>query len=192
MTTEAPFAVVTRRSTPEDIEGFRRCLDAVARERKWLAFLVAPPIEVVREFTARNAPIQFLALHGGEVVGWCDVIRNPLDGFRHSGSLGMGLLPEFRGRGVGHKLLQETVAAAHAAGVARIELTVLASNQAAIRLYERHGFAHEGRKQNARFLDGRFEDLLCMAVVTTSGRVSMSNREALSESLPSTSPGSQP
>lgn len=53
--------------------------------------------------------------------------------------------------------------------LARIELEVFASNVAAIALYERLGFVHEGRKRSARILDGRIEDMLCMALVTTPG-----------------------
>jgi RimJ/RimL family protein N-acetyltransferase len=169
METDDHCDVVIRRGTPEDLESFQRCLDAVARERKWLAFLEAPPIEAVRDFVLRNAPIQFVAVRHGEVVGWCDVTPSQRDGFRHSGTLGMGLLPGFRSRGFGRKLLQETIDAAHEVGLTRIELEVLAANQPATRLYERLGFNHEGRKRGARLLDGQPEDILCMALVTPSG-----------------------
>ena len=50
---------------PEHIDGFRRTLDIVARERKYLSFLEAPPLEATREFVlnniARRNP-QFVAL----------------------------------------------------------------------------------------------------------------------------------
>ncbi|MFQ5666240.1 MAG: GNAT family N-acetyltransferase, partial [Candidatus Binatia bacterium] len=62
-----------RRSTPEDLESFWRCLDAVARERKWLAFLKAPSFDDVRSFLSQNPPIQFVAVQQHEVVGWCDI-----------------------------------------------------------------------------------------------------------------------
>jgi RimJ/RimL family protein N-acetyltransferase len=48
-------------------------------------------------------------------------------------------------------------------GFTRIELEVFESNARAIALYERRGFVHEGRKRAARILDGRTEDVLCMA-----------------------------
>jgi RimJ/RimL family protein N-acetyltransferase len=53
--------------------------------------------------------------------------------------------------------------AAEEAGLTRIELEVFASNHAAIRLYERHGFVIEGVKRGARVLDGIVDDLVCMA-----------------------------
>lgn len=164
-TARDPSNVSVRRSTVTDARGFSRCLDAVARERRWLAFLEAPPLEEVESFLRQHAPIQFVAVDGDEIVGWCDVTPNRREGFRHSGILGMGLLARFRGRGLGRELLRETIAAAHAAGLTRIELEVLASNEAAVSLYERSGFVCEGRKRVARILDDRVEDILCMALL---------------------------
>jgi len=154
-----------RRSTPEDTESLWRCLDGVARERKWLAFLEAPPLEAMRSFISSNSPIQFVADRQGEVIGWCDVTPNRREGFRHSGTLGMGVLGAFRERGLGRKLLRETIDAAHEAGLSRIELEVLASNRGAVALYEGSGFLHEGRKRAARLLDRQLEDILCMALL---------------------------
>ena len=162
--------VTVRRSTPQDTESFRRCLDAVARERKWLAFLQAPSLQDVDAFLRQKSPIQFVAVQEDEVVGWCDVTPNQREGFQHSGVLGMGLLVGFRGRGLGRTLLRETIDAALAAGLTRVELEVLASNEPAVALYERFDFTHEGRKRAARILDDRVEDILCMALVRPSER----------------------
>jgi len=159
-----------RRATLEDAEAIRRCLDSVARERRWLSFLEAPSLADVCSFISLNAPIQFVAEREGQVVGWCDITPNQREGFRHNGTLGMGLLSPFRGRGLGRKLLEETLAGAHEAGIRRIELEVLASNESAVALYERSGFVHEGRKRAARVLDGRTEDILCMALLWPSER----------------------
>lgn len=61
-------------------------------------------------------------------------------------------------------MLSATLGAAYAAGLTRIELEVVASNAAAIALYERGGFAHDGRKRAAPIVDNRVEDLICMAI----------------------------
>lgn len=159
---------VVRESTPADAESFRACLDAVARERRWLAMVEAPPLDEVRAFLERQrrlGMIQLVAAEGARVVGWCDVIPKPIEGFRHSSDLGMGLLPEQRGRGLGRALLEGTLARARRAGVLRVELEVYASNAAAIALYEGCGFRHEGRRRRARLLDGAFEDVVEMALL---------------------------
>jgi RimJ/RimL family protein N-acetyltransferase len=47
----------------------------------------------------------------------------------------------------------------------RIFLTVLASNDAAIRVYEKAGFEREGTLRQAAFKNGAYQDLLVMAVL---------------------------
>jgi ribosomal protein S18 acetylase RimI-like enzyme len=160
--------VVLRESAPEDAESFRACLDAVARERRWLAFLEAPPLAEVRAFLERHrrlGMVQLVAAEGARVVGWCDVIPKDVDGFRHSSDLGMGLLPGYRRRGLGRALLEGTLERARAKGLLRVELEVYASNGTAIALYERCGFRHEGRRRRARLLDGAYEDVVEMALL---------------------------
>ena len=165
----SPSPVELRRATVRDLEGFWRCLDAVARERRYLALVEAPPLEEAQAFledARARGMVQLLAVAEGEVVGWCDAIPKPYEGMRHRASLGMGLLPAYRGRGLGTRLLVGTLEGAAAQGITRVELEVFATNERAIALYERHGFAHEGRKRGARVLDGRSEDILCMARLT--------------------------
>ena len=63
------------------IDGFHGALDFVARERRYLAFLEAPPIAEVRRFVRSIIKCgypQYVAISTDEVVGWCDVI--PMDG----------------------------------------------------------------------------------------------------------------
>lgn len=94
----------------EHIPSFREALDVVAREKKFLAFLEAPPLEDTRRFILKNIELrhpQFVALNANTVVGWCDVIPNRARiVYAHCGTLGIGLLPEFRGKGIGRKLMQ--------------------------------------------------------------------------------------
>jgi RimJ/RimL family protein N-acetyltransferase len=152
------------------VEGLQRCIDAVARERRWIGFLEGPPIPQTRAFVEtilRGAGVQFVALNAGEeVVGWCDIVRLDQETFRHGWRLGMGVLQEYRGRGVGRRLAEAAIAAAKAQGAERIELEVLASNTRAIALYEKLGFVREGVKRRARKLDGEYDDVVIMALLS--------------------------
>jgi RimJ/RimL family protein N-acetyltransferase len=47
----------------------------------------------------------------------------------------------------------------------RVYLTVLAENTRAVRLYERVGFTEEGRLREAVFKEGRYHDVLAMAIL---------------------------
>src|SRR5204863_2187659 len=100
----------------EHTDSFRVCLDAVSRERRYLALTQAPPADAVREFIrsaiARRVP-QFVALDGNQVIGWCDVFPNEREGCSHAGRLGMGLLPEYRRQGTGRRLAEKTIALAN-------------------------------------------------------------------------------
>jgi ribosomal protein S18 acetylase RimI-like enzyme len=148
------------------VAGFREVLDGVARERRWLALLEAPPLPRVRRFVLnglRNGMAQFVAVDDGRVVGWCDINPKTHETLRHSGVLGMGVAATHRGRGVGSALLRATLQAASARGITRVELVVRADNAAAIALYERHGFELEGRLRDYLFIDGRAFDALQMA-----------------------------
>jgi ribosomal protein S18 acetylase RimI-like enzyme len=160
--------IAVRPIAADDAPSFHRCLDAVARERRFLAMLEAPPLEEVREFVTsgpQRGVVQFVTTFDGEVVGWCDILPVPFDGFRHCGALGMGVLPLHRRRGIGRRLLEATLLEAERCGITRVQLEVFASNRAAISLYEAFGFECEGRKRRAREFDGLAEDLVCMARV---------------------------
>jgi len=75
----------------------------------------------------------------------------------------MGLLPDWRGRGVGARLLAAALADADRIGLERIELWVFLGNGPAQRLYRRFGFVVEGVMRKARKLDGRYDDQILMA-----------------------------
>jgi len=152
----------------EHIVGFRDALGSVARERAYLAHIDAPSLEWATDFVTNNIAMghaQCVAVEQGRVVGWCDILPNPRPGFGHSGSVGMGVLREWRGQGLGKALLEACIRKAFANGLTRIELEVYADNANAIALYRRLGFVEEGLKRRARVFDGRSQDLLLMALL---------------------------
>jgi len=157
-------------TTDHHVAGFNHCVGVVARERRYIGFVDAPPLSASEAFVrsvidGRGA--HFVAIDAaGNVVGWCDIARYPLEGFRHCGRLGMGLLPHVRGRGLGKRLATATIDAARAEGIERIELEVFATNAPAIALYERLGFVREGVRRRRRKLDGACEDEVLMALVS--------------------------
>ena len=77
----------------------------------------------------------------------------------------MGLLPGYRGRGLGKRLAVQTIGAARQVGIERVELDVFASNEPAIALISRLGFITEGIKRRARKLDGQYDDNVFMALL---------------------------
>ena len=152
----------------QDAEGFRECLDAVARERKYLAQVEALPMERVREFVAQSVEqdaAQYVAIVDGCVVGWCDILPHWAYALKHVGTLGMGLAAAQRGRGIGEALLRKTLEHAERKGILRVTLEAREDNERAIRLYERVGFKHEARTPCALRFDGKFYAGVQMALL---------------------------
>ena len=155
-------------TTPEHIASFHRALDIVARERKYLTLMEALPLPQTREFVMGmldKGGLQFIALADREVVGWCDIQRHGFPSRAHRGTLGMGIVPAYRGRGIGLRLIRATLARARVAGFVRVELDVHADNARAIALYEKVGFVREGVARDAVLVDGEYRDAIYMALV---------------------------
>jgi len=168
--TEQPEIV---RASPEWIPSYWSALDRVAREGRYLLFTSAPELSQSKAFVhniIQNNDTQFYAVSGGEVIGWCDIIRKNIESVAHVGHLGIGIIPEHRGHGVGTLLLRRAMDDAFAKGIERIELGVFASNERAIALYRKNGFVIEGRKARVWRHQNRTEDMLIMARFPTSAK----------------------
>ena len=155
-----------RDAIQDDAAGLAALVDAVARERRFLAGTVGFSVESTRAFIASVKAVggvQVVAVESGEIIGWCDIVPHAFDGLKHCGRLGMGVRKEHRSKGVGRRLLEAAIRQAFSAGLDRVELEVFESNRAAIRLYESFGFQPEGRKVGGRKLEGVCEDILLFA-----------------------------
>ena len=152
--------------TEELFQGYYEAIAAVGSERVFIEIIEPPPFEKIAEFQRNlikaNGPVYY-AVDSGRVIGWCDVFPMTNPRLAHRGELGMGLFPEYRGKGVGTRLLQAVIEHSRRIGLEKIELKVYTSNKTAIALYEKHGFEREGVIKNYRKLDGQVFDVLAMA-----------------------------
>jgi RimJ/RimL family protein N-acetyltransferase len=150
----------------DDAVDFNRLVGVVARERRYLRFSDAPPmdktVDFLRDSLGAGNP-HLAAVVGGELVGWCDVCRHSFEIEAHVGTLGIGLLPEQRGKGLGKALLDVTIAAAERLDFRRIELTAFSDNHRAIALYETRGFVREGVMRAAARFGDEYRDVVQMA-----------------------------
>ncbi len=131
-----------------------------------MAFTEAGPKEQTFEYYRKivlGGHAHFVAVRESQVLGWCDVL--PLIGQmrEHVGVLGMGVIAEERGKGVGKALIQAAIAKAAERGLSRIELTVHSENIVAQAPYKSVGFVHEGTQLRGWFLDGHHFDIHHMA-----------------------------
>jgi RimJ/RimL family protein N-acetyltransferase len=112
---------------------------------------------------AANTTIVVAAETAGRLVGYAEARGGGFRRNRITAYVVIGVLAVARGQGVGAGLLRELELWAPAHGIHRLELTVMDRNHRARRLYERMGYAVEGRRRECLQVDGRLVDELYMA-----------------------------
>ena len=82
----------------------------------------------------------------------------------HIGDFFIAVKQAYWGHGLGQALMEETLHwAREYSSLRRLQLTVQARNRGAIHLYEKMGFAVEGRQERgAQLRDGSFVDVILM------------------------------
>ena len=100
----------------------------------------------------------------GGVVGCqsLDLYSPLLNSMAHVAQLGTFLMPEWRRRGVGHALFQETGSFARSAGYRKIVIQVRATNTSAQSFYSHLGFVDCGRLRRQVVIDGQEDDEIVM------------------------------
>lgn len=93
-----------------------------------------------------------------ELIGYLIAMGGNARRNKHSVYVVIGVLRHYRGTGIGTRLLShlEDWAANH--NIHRLELSVITSNEAGVRLYKKMGFEIEGTKRHSLYIDGEFVD----------------------------------
>jgi RimJ/RimL family protein N-acetyltransferase len=107
--------------------------------------------------------IVVVAEAAGRLVGYAEARGGRFRRNRVTAYVVMGVLEAVRGQGMGSGLLRELELWAPAHGIHRLELTVMVHNHRARRMYERMGFAVEGRRRECLLVHGHPVDELYMA-----------------------------
>lgn len=110
-----------------------------------------------------QAEIWFVSSAGQGLNGFLYGRRGIARRNRHSLHLVMGVRKAAWGQGIGTALLASVDHWASAAAIHRLELTVISSNERAIRAYARAGFVSEGTKRHSLLIDGSYVDELYMS-----------------------------
>lgn len=123
----------------------------------------------IKSFDGKAGAISIVVEFDNKIIGNID-FRNKANRRRiqHRGEFGMGVLREWRGKGVGKLLVQKLIQWAKQEGnpVEKIELMVLAENIPAIRLYKSLGFVEEGRvSREVKLSEGRYIDGISMGLL---------------------------
>ncbi len=142
-------------------------------------YLITKPDEFTPDLEKQKAWIQDLrsntgavcitAIHNDKIVGNIDFRNNGnRSRLAHKGQFGMGVLSDWRGKGVGALLVQKLTEWARQQDnpIEKIELGVLAKNEPAIALYKKMGFTEEGRlRMGIKLESGEYIDEILMGYI---------------------------
>jgi putative acetyltransferase len=151
-------------------------LHAIMLQPEVLPYIMRQPsdrVDQLEEYLGRLGPDlhYFVAEVDGVLVGYAG-LRRMRGREAHVGHLFLAVDARRHGQGVGTALLRQLLDLAdNWLMLERVELTVLATNPGAQRLYERLGFEVEGRKRGSLISAGAYVDELLMARLRPGGQV---------------------
>ncbi len=182
-------AYTIRPATPDDAHGINTHLRRIAEEpHNMISYAPGEFVRTVDEERARieralteaNSHMLVAAatiaadavaddMASGAIIGMCTCFGGVRIA-KYNTSLGIMVRREWRDQGVGTALMTAMIAwARENPAVHRVAFTVLADNARAIHVYRKLGFQEEGVLKEACYKDGRFADLLMMAMLFNDG-----------------------
>jgi RimJ/RimL family protein N-acetyltransferase len=166
--------IIIRRAVKEDARALLDYLKIVGGETENLAMDgrgIGDDVEAEQTFLEAKHEtmnsIQLLAIDGERIVGCLSVDTSSRKKIRHRGEVGLSVIKDYWGRGIGTSLLGTMLVWARtpAAGLRKLDLTVRADNKRAISLYRHFGFAEEGHVSRLFYVDGQFIDGIVMGLL---------------------------
>lgn len=97
---------------------------------------------------------------GGEIVGSLSFENGPFQRTAHSGTFGVSVRRDWRGKGIGTAMLETLLEWAEKNPlIEKVDLAVFSTNASAIELYRRLGFVEEGRRaKEIKLAPGEYVD----------------------------------
>lgn len=127
----------------------------VEREREFLRSRFANPLS-----------ISMAAEVDGRLIGLAGATAPEWKRMQHHAEIGLAILKEFWGRGIGRKMMEINVEWGRRVGLRKIYLRVVHYNTRARRMYEAMGFVEEARlHEDVRRIDGTFGHTITMSRV---------------------------
>jgi len=104
-----------------------------------------------------------VAESGGVLVGWGSLnVFNARPAYRHVADFSVYVERAWRGKGVGHRLLERLIEMARKIGYHKMALSTFPTNAGGVKLYERLGFSRVGVYREQGMLDGQWVHTLIM------------------------------
>jgi len=162
--------MVLRHPRMSDAQGLMSLINSLVREKSDIAKTTQVTLsqekawlkDTIKSIQSKDK-VMILADLDKKLVGSCEITRDPYDVSRHVGTLGIGIIKEARGIGIGTKLVQETISEAKKKlGLELVKLYVYDSNRVGKSLYEEMGFSEIGRIPKGVYHDKKYKDDIIM------------------------------
>lgn len=138
--------------------------DFLVADEEGFSYSLEETQEILRRSSEREDSLCLLAKLDSSIIGLVSVKAEKPYPISHIGDIFIAVLKDYWNHGIGRILMEEACFWAKEIGVLkRLELTVQARNQRAVRLYQSCGFEIEGtKKRGARTNEGEWLDLYYM------------------------------
>ena len=158
-----------RKVSVNEAEAFWNLMNQLDHETKYMLYEPGertkdlPRVESLIRDSVAGEDFLLAAETDHQLVGYISAQRGRLNRIAHSAYIVVGILRDYRGKGIGTEFFKRLNAWAEEKKVTRLELTVICENEAAKRLYLKSGFEIEGVKRKSVCVDGAYLDEYYMA-----------------------------
>lgn len=163
--------IIIRYPTKEDLNSMWEYINTLSQERTFIRYQgekisldeEEKYLNLLLEKIAKKEAVQLLVICEGKIVGVSDVEMQDKTA-KHLGIFGITVAKDFRGRGIGTKLM-ETVINEAERNINKLEIIILevfANNDLAKDLYKRFGFLQYGMLPNGVRLEKGYQDRVFM------------------------------
>ena len=165
------YELLIREAEAEDAAELVTFLNCVSLETDFTSLdgdgilLTSEEMEVfLNKQASSDNQITLLAFLNDKIAGIVNITADQRKRVRHIGDLFIVIGKRYWNNGLGSLLIEEAIEWAQASGILRrLQLTVQTRNQAAVHLYQKHGFIIEGRQERGAYIEeGKFIDVYLM------------------------------
>ncbi len=165
------YELLIREAEPKDAAELVAFLNRVSLETDFTSLdgdgilLTSEEMEIfLNKQASSDNQITLLAFLNGKIAGIVNITADQRKRVCHIGDLFIVIGKRYWNNGLGSLLLEEAIEWAQASGILRrLQLTVQTRNQAAVHLYQKHGFVIEGSQERGVYIEeGKFIDVYLM------------------------------
>jgi L-amino acid N-acyltransferase YncA len=160
--------LIIRDAVEVDLPAIIQIYNATVPTRMVTAELEPTTVEARLPWFRGHSPEQYpfwVAESGGRVIGWLDFKRFlARSAYRGTAEISVYVEENFRGRGVGQRLLQHAITRAPSLGITALVGLIFGHNEVSLKLFERLGFERWAFLPGVAQLDGAQRDLVIVGL----------------------------